>query len=55
MAEQRFIASQVKRSVIISNKLYIQDASQVAERLKFGLSTSKKNCFICFDESPLKI
>ena len=23
--------------------------------IKFGLSPSKKNCFICFNESPLKL
>ena len=27
----------------------------IKNRIKVGLSPSKKNCFICFNESPLKM
>ena len=29
--------------------------SHISYRLKLGLSPSKKNCIICFTESPLKM
>ena len=40
-----------KRKILVRKQRYIQKQNQ---KLKFGLSLSKKICF-CFNESPLKI
>ena len=39
----------------ISNKMKVDWESKIKETIQVGLSPSKKNCFIWFSESTLKI